>query len=478
MIYIDKKTIDQYEVKMKIKFAYGAAPGSPNNVKETETQDKIKIVDETGVFVFSLADPAAKAAEAAMPLLAERFDELFASEERFVKEEVLGKITEGSLLFVAVKDNRYLAGHKGGGLIARLNGSCSVFSKPEAEDDNAASLRIYKGDLPESFGFMLMSEGACQSIYEYSTGNLSPACGTFFEWLKEHDEETVSEALTDNINKYFLKNVKGDISVAVMVSEEEEIAPAEVVPATEVIETREPDKIPEIEEADKYTEESMPVKEKGSNAKILRYIIAVLVVLAAIYVCTLIRPDGAEQKDRVDAETKPPVTKSAENYEPTDESYEPTVTFSVKTPVSFDAGEYKVGMDIPAGEYFFWTGEMLRPDSIVVNDDSCLSAELYCMTIQLNEWDTLVSEHRFTAAENVNPVEATNGTLISGKYKIGKDIAPGKYTVTRINKNEEGRYYSIFDEEISNDTEISDDTTVVVPEEGYAVFYNSVVVVE
>ncbi len=421
---------------MKMKFAYGVAPGSPSGETEKESQDKIKIVDENGVFVISLADPAA---EAAIPLLTERFDELYTLEGSFVKKEILGNRTDGSLLFVAVKENRYLAGQMGGGLIARLDGSCSVLSKPEAEDHDGANLRIYKGDLPEPFGFMLMSEGACQSLYEDSTGNLSPACGTFFEWLKEYDEATVSEALTDNINKYFLKNTKGDISVAVVVSEE--------------------------------TEESVPVKETGKSGKMIRYLIAVLVVLAAIYVSTLIRPDGAEPKDKGNAETKPPATYSAVNYEP-------AVTFSVENPISFDAGEYKVGMDIPAGEYFFWTGEMLQPGSIVLNDDSCLSEELYCMTIQLNEWDTLVSNYRFTAAENVNPVEATNGTLISGKYKIGKDIAPGKYTVLPMNKNTEGRYYSIFDEEISNDTKYSDDTTVEVPEEGYAVFYNSVFIVE
>jgi len=465
MIDKGKKLLIQYEVKMKMKFAYGVAPGSPNGEKETESQDEIKIVDENGVFVLSLANPAANAAaEAAMPLLADRFDELYTSEDDFIKEEILEKITEGSLLFVAVKENRYLAGHMGGGLIARLNGSCSLLSKAEAEDHDLTDLRIYRGDLPEPFGFMLMSEGACQSLYESGTGNLSPACGTFFEWLKEHDEETVSEALTDNINKYFLKNVKGDISVVVMVSEEEEIAIDEIGSAAEVTETSEPDDI--------------PVKENRKSGKMIRYLIAVVVVLAAIFVCTLIKPDGTEQKDKVNAETKPPVTNSSENYEPTVENYEPTVTFSVENPISYDAGEYKIGVDIPAGEYFFWIGEMLQPGSIVVNDDSCLSDELYCMTIQLNEWDTLVSDYRFTAAENVNPVEATNGTLISGKYKIGKDIAPGKYTVSPMNKNTEGRYYSIFDEEISNDTKFSDDTTVEVPEEGYAVFYNSVFVVE
>jgi len=183
----------------------------------------------------------------------------------------------------------------------------------------------------------------------------------------------------------------------------------------------------------------------------------------------LIPRDGAESKD-VGEEPKPPVTNSA--------SYEPSVTFSVENPEAFDAGEYKAGVDIPAGEYFFWTGEMLEPGSIVVNDDTCLSDELYCMTIQLNEWDTLVSDHRFTAAENVNPVKAKDGILLSGKYKIGKDIAPGTYMVSPVKEDTKGRYYSIFDEEISNDTEVIVETAVVVPEEGYVVFYNSAMVVE
>lgn len=117
---------------------------------------------------------------------------------------------------------------------------------------------------------------------------------------------------------------------------------------------------------------------------------------------------------------------------------------------------------------------MLVPGSIKVNGDSCLSGELYCMTVQLNEWDTLVSDYRFTAAENISPIKATGGVLISGKYKIGKDIAPGTYQIAPSDQGGEGRYYSIFDEEISNDTKFSGETTVKVPEEGYIVFYNAV----
>ncbi len=429
---------------MNYKYAVGIAPGNSSNGLKREGKDTIKTVHENGVAVFSLADPG-RMAEVASTLLSEHFDELNASEDGLIKTAILEKLQglsgkDNNLLIVAVKENHYLAGHMGEGLIAGLNGSCLVLSKPESKDD-LASLRVYKGELKEPFGFMLLSEGACQSLYESGTGNLSPACGTFFEWLREYDEETVSEALADNIDKYFIKDTKGDISVAVMVSDEDDAA----------------------------ADAEVPVKGSRKYGKIVKHLIAILFVAAAIFISTLIPRDGAEPND-VGEEPKPPVTNSA--------SYEPSVTFSVENPEAFDAGEYKAGVDIPAGEYFFWTGEMLEPGSIVVNDDTCLSDELYCMTIQLNEWDTLVSDHRFTAAENVNPVKAKDGILLSGKYKIGKDIGPGTYTVSPVKEDTKGRYYSIFDEEISNDTEVIGETAVVVPEEGYVVFYNSVMVVE
>jgi hypothetical protein len=461
---------------MNYKYAFGIAQGNSSSGRETEGKDKIKSVHENGVAVFSLADHG-RMAEAAATLMTERFDEQYASGDDFIKTAILEKIEDlsgrdNTLLFVSVKENHYLAGHIGGGLIAGLNGSCSVLSKPESKED-ITSLRIYKGELKEPFGFMLLSEGACQSLYEDSTGNLSPACGTFFEWLMDYDEETVSEALADNIDKYFLKDTKGEISVAIMVSDPEDAASDAEVPIT--VETEDHPETEAyqlgIEEKQPETElDGEPVRESGKYGKIVKYLIAIIVVAAAIFICTLIPRDGAEPKDAGKEEPKPPVTNSA--------SYEPSVTFSVENPEAFEAGEYKAGVDIPAGEYFFWTGEMLEPGSIIVNDDTCLSDALYCMTIQLNEWDTLVSDHRFTAAENVNPVKAKDGILLSGKYKIGKDIAPGTYTVSPVSEDTKGRYYSIFDEEISNNTEVNGDTAVVVPEEGYVVFYKSVLYVE
>jgi hypothetical protein len=318
---------------------------------------------------------------------------------------------------------------------------------------------------------MLLSGGACRSLYEYDTGNLSPACGTFFEWLKEYDGETVSEALADNINKYFLKETKDDIGVVVMVTDEGGTAPPEedeLDTDTEIVQESD-------EPAETGGSGDEPVQETIKSRNYIRYLIAaaLVVILAVVAVLTMNPPGNTDQKEQEKAGTNPPAAASENSNPAVLSGSEPSVSFSADNPKSYDAGTYQVGEDIPAGEYFFWTGGMLAPDSVKVNDFTCLSGELYCLTVKVGEGDTLSSDYRFTAAENVNPVGAANGILISGKYKIGKDIARGTYKISPLDQNTEGKYYSILNGEISNDETFSGETTVKVPEEGYIVLYNS-----
>ena len=315
---------------MKLKNAYGIVPGVSGSKQEAERQDKIKVIKENGVSVISLA------ANAAAAVIAERFEEFYSSEDDIVKRAVLETITENSgsgnsPIFVAVKENRYLAGSMGGGLIAVLNDGCSVLSRPEMENGEQEGLRVYRGELQEPFGFMLISDGACMSLYEYGTGNLSPACNTFFEWLKEYDEETVSEALADNINKYFLKEAKGDICVAVMISDEddtaEDAAPiAEggqnaAPPEEDALDSEEAESVdePETEEGPiaEPAEPAEPVKETVKSRNYIRYLIAValVVILAAVAVLTINPPGSAGQKEQGKAEVNPPAA-SSENSNP------------------------------------------------------------------------------------------------------------------------------------------------------------------
>ncbi len=554
---------------MRLEYAHGIVSGGSGTTNESESRASVRVIDSNGVAGFVLAEPSAarntsksqsELTTEAAAIIAKRFDELYASPEDFINKTVQTLLTkpakgwrfkpvstEISLLFVALKGNRYLAGHMGSGLIARWNGGCSVLSMPET-GEYRKHLKIYKGDAQGPFGFMLLTEGACHSLYGYESDSLSPACATFFEWLGEYDGETVSEALLENINKYFKKDTKGDIGVALLISDGSEPETEAVVPGAvetdvempeavepepEISEVMEPEpEMPEaVETEDVETEPEVPEntesealapgdaepedivsesvsepeheetsedeevlekEEKGLGKvqvkpdKLVKYLIgvALVVILVIVFIFTMKDPGFGDQRDLDPADNRPPANSLEEQEQEPDltdnysSDYEPSVTFAVDNPESYDAGRYKIGVDIPAGEYFFWTGEMLKPNSIIVNDDTCLSDELYCMTVQVNDYDVLETEYRFTAAENVNPIKATKGILLSGKYKIGKDIGPGQYTLKPANEDVAGKYYSILEEEISNRTEITGATVVEVPEEGYIVFYNSVLVVK
>ena len=444
---------------MKMKFAQGIVPGASDGDWRTEFRDRIETIEKNSVSAVSLISSnegidkdgfqKESAAGDTISFIADRFDDLYTSEaglvEKIILEKKLGMIeSESTVLIAAVKEKQYLVIHKGGGLIVNeSDGKCFVLSRQQGDALERKNLRVFKGELGDSFGFLLLGDGACRSLFDYGTGNLSPACGTFFEWMKEFDGEMVSGALVDNINKYFLKDTNGhDISIGIMVTDESSA------------------------ETDGRPQQSEPAGKPAMNREPRKYPVVIVLVLAVILVifAATRQPDvmAPTNTDILNSEYKTPAAS--------DKIHEPAVSFSTDTPASYDAGEYEVGTDIPAGEYFFWTGKMLEPDRIKVNGDTCLSGELYCMTIRLNDWDTLVSDYRFTAAENVNSVQPVDGVFISGKYKIGKDIVPGIYTVKPTSQNIEGRYYSISDEEISNDTEFSGETTVEVPEEGYVVF--------
>ena len=284
--------------------------------------------------------------------------------------------------------------------------------------------------------------------------------------LQEYDEETVSEALTDNMNKYFVKNVKGDISVGMMVSNEAEEEDTETEAIAESLEPEaiaasiEPESVPETAElAEELSETTEPAaefpeeipgsgsessfvnetpSEGGRGGNILKYLVAALVIFAVIFVFVM-RPGANEPKDTAKPESKPSVTSSENTSPPAVETpaglsvdpaagqdeKEPTVTFTTEDPLFYDAGVYQVGEDIPAGEYFFWTGDMLKPDSVKVNDVTCLSGELYCMIVKVGEGDTLTTDVRFTAAENVEPAKWVNGTLDQRKIQDRKGYRAG-----------------------------------------------------
>lgn len=553
---------------MKLKYAYAAVPCHNKAGGVPLQRSRITTTEENEVFIIAIEDtvqqkenPAPKKGpklsntpdlEFLMKFITERFDLLWSMTEEQARRELIKQNTQkntkqGSarrdaaapLLMAAIKNGRYLlfccgdgiAGLREGDLQKRWSVLNQVQHSLEIEESEEKSLNVFKGLLEKEFMLVLLNSGACVSLYNRGEEGISPACSTFGEWLKEYDGETVSEALTENIEKYFIKETQGDICVAVVVpetgeaaAEEEaetvaepfEIAKAEergreqavqeneaaaeeaqeqAVPETKDISTG---KATNTEKKADIVKRSLPIRV-GSKRVLLAA--AVLMITAAVIIAAWLGQPGSGNSGQMAPKDGSPEIAAGDDREkdgsgsgkqaqdgenPSDQNtqerdlsninpaaHEPMISFTVNQPAAYEPGFYRVGQDLPAGEYFFWTGEMIEKDSIEINGETALSDELYCMTVQVEEGETLSSNYRFTSVENVNPIRLTGGILISGKYRIGKDIAPGEYEIFPEKGKAPGRYYSVLDGKISNNTELDDRTTVTVPEEGYIVLYRS-----
>ena len=131
-----------------------------------------------------------------------------------IEEHDLGS----TLLFVAVHNNQYLAGHLGDGVIGYFeNQEPKVLSKPENDGEygqytylttshNAQShFRVYKGEIDKIHGFILMSDGTCDSLYIKKENKLAPPNITMLEWLQENEKSSVEKEIHNAIQEVFLQ---------------------------------------------------------------------------------------------------------------------------------------------------------------------------------------------------------------------------------------------------------------------------------
>ncbi|MBU1740771.1 MAG: protein phosphatase 2C domain-containing protein, partial [Proteobacteria bacterium] len=139
----------------------------------------------------------------------------------------LGELAS-TLLFVGVKDGVYLAGHLGDGVIGVLRQDrVEVLSPPkrgefanttyfvtQAESD--VRLRLYAGRTDEADGFILMSDGAAESLFDRARKVMAPAVGRILGWLDEHSPPAVTRALYYNLNSIIIEKTNDDCSIAVM----------------------------------------------------------------------------------------------------------------------------------------------------------------------------------------------------------------------------------------------------------------------
>ena len=139
------------------------------------------------------------------------------------------KDLSSTLLFVALRKGKYIAGHLGDGVIGKLeeDQTLSVLSHPDngeymnqtyftTSTDVLTHIRIYKGYIKEETGFILMSDGSAESLYDRKSKTLSKVSSQMMNWLENNTEKEVSQALFENIKQFFLNKTTDDCSINMM----------------------------------------------------------------------------------------------------------------------------------------------------------------------------------------------------------------------------------------------------------------------
>lgn len=121
----------------------------------------------------------------------------------------------------------------------------------------------------------------------------------------------------------------------------------------------------------------------------------------------------------------------------------------------YGPGVYRVGKDIPAGEYFFEadpTKDVLWEVKVNVQKEysnfpidsyiSILKTTFAYGTVKDGEY-LVVCHARFSSSEREHKIVSNNGVYPSGHYLVGRDIPAGKYIVQADAAMEMG-YYLIF----------------------------------
>ena len=182
----------------------------------TSVQDRTKYLSRGGVQVLCLADGAGSAShsefgaqavvEEGCVALIEQFDKFAASVDGVkVKVELLDRLLSKlssvadrhgreiqdlatTFLCVAVSGPRFLGAHIGDGVVGyQKDGELKVISSPDNNEfanqttfvtsgRAAESMRLFRGSLVGVTGFILMSDGTGDSLFDPRTGQLAGAC--------------------------------------------------------------------------------------------------------------------------------------------------------------------------------------------------------------------------------------------------------------------------------------------------------------
>ncbi len=247
-------------MRFKIKIFGNATPGRSHLARNQPCQDKVHYCCfEKQSAIISLADGAGSCvwsdigAEYIVNNIGEiihsNFDDYFENPTQ-ASYDIVSKLLMGlqqiailktidlhelssTLLFAYVRKTpkgvKYLAGHIGDGVIA-IGGSSDeieVLSHPTRGDfanttvfitgpDAAKNLRVYSGFVQYNIGFLLMSDGAAESLYSQRLKTLAPACKEILAFFDRYSQKIAGSAIKKILERHFIKKTHDDCSLSVL----------------------------------------------------------------------------------------------------------------------------------------------------------------------------------------------------------------------------------------------------------------------
>jgi hypothetical protein len=219
-------------------------------------QDRTKAIYSNGTYVIALSDGAGSAklshfgascvVESICTLLTNQFNELFANKDGcFVKQLMIKKVLAdiklqaaelgcevkdlaATMLAVAINEGRFIIAHVGDGVIGYLdNGTLKTASAPSngehanetyfvTSQDAISAMKLFKGSIKDIAGFVLMSDGTEQSLYNKRTNSLSPAIVKLMQRNIVLDHEAMEQQLDASFKKVIIANTQDDCSIAII----------------------------------------------------------------------------------------------------------------------------------------------------------------------------------------------------------------------------------------------------------------------
>lgn len=245
----------------KWKFSGASIEGRLHLQKNIPCQDRIYSLNDRDVNVISLSDGAGSCkfshfgaevvTQSICEIMVNIFDDAYQNDDK-IKEKIINKILQNldikaqeigtniqelssTLLFVAVKNNKYISGHIGDGVISYLfEDNINILSHPDngeyanstyfvTSSDVKDHFRIYRGEITSITGFILISDGTAERLYDKKNKKFSNAAKQILEWLDDNSSSDVSIALKDNLEKFFKEKILDDCSINLMRHVEKDI---------------------------------------------------------------------------------------------------------------------------------------------------------------------------------------------------------------------------------------------------------------